>query len=43
MWNLIKMIPNNLQNGNRYKDFETKFMVTKRETWGEEDKLGGWD
>jgi len=33
----------NLQNRNRLKDFETKFMVTKGEMWGERDKLGAWD
>ena len=31
MWNLIKMIQKNLQNGNRLKDLEIKFMVTKGE------------
>ena len=42
MWNLIKMIQKNLQNRNRLKDFETKFMIAKRET-GKGYKLGGWD
>ena len=32
MWNLkVKMIYRNLQNRNRFKDFEAKFMVTKGE------------
>ena len=32
------MTEKNLQNRNRLKDFETKFMVTKGETWGGRDK-----
>ena len=43
MWNLIKVMQKNLQNRNRLKDFEIKLMVTKGETWGRRDKLGGWD
>ena len=37
------MIQKHLQNRNRLKDFETKFMITKGETWGG-DMLrgGGW-
>ena len=31
MCNLIKMLQMNLQNRNRLKDFETKFVVTKWE------------
>ena len=43
MWNpLKKMIQKNLQNRNRLKDFKTKLMVTKAETWGRY-KLAGWD
>ena len=32
---LKKKIQKNLQNRNRLKDFDTKFMVIKGETWGE--------
>ena len=28
-WNLIKMIQKNLENINKLKDFEAKFIVTK--------------
>ena len=31
MWNIIKMIQNNLQNRNKLKDFKTKIMATKGE------------
>ena len=31
-----------LENRNRLEDFETKFIITKGETWGG-DKLKGWD
>ena len=41
MWNLTKMIQKNLQKRNRLKGFENKFVVTKGETWGRKDKLGG--
>ena len=34
------MIQRNLQNRNRLKDFETKLMVTKEETWSCGYKLG---
>ena len=44
MWNLINMIQGNLlQNRNKLKDFKTKFTVTKGETLGRGNKLGGWD
>ena len=33
MRNLIKMIQKNLQNRNRFKDFENKLMVTEGDTW----------
>ena len=36
------MTQKNLQNRKRLKDFETRLMVTKGETWGGH-KLGGWD
>ena len=39
MGKLIKMIQKNLQNRNRLKGFETKFVVTKGEMEG---TLGGW-
>ena len=29
MWNLIKMIQQNLENRNRLKDFKTKLVFTK--------------
>ena len=41
MWNLTKMIQKNLQKRNRLKGFKDKFVVTKGETWGRKDKLGG--
>ena len=43
MWTLIKTIQRDLQNRNRVKDFETKFMVTKGEIWGGRDKFGDLD
>ena len=37
------MLQKNLQKKKK-KDFETKLMVTKGETWGVgRDSLGGWD
>ena len=43
MWNLIKKNDTkNLQNRNRLKDLETKFMAAKGKQKGT-DKLGGWD
>ena len=36
-----KMTQKNLQNRNRLKDFEMKFMVIKGRTWCRRDKLGG--
>ena len=43
MWNLAKNDTKELQNINRLKDFDTKFMITKGEMWGGRGKLGGWD
>ena len=37
------MILKNLQNRNRLKDFETKFVVTKGEMWDGMNKLRGWN
>ena len=37
VWSLIEMIQENLENRNRRKDFETKFMFTK----GEMRRRGG--
>ena len=37
------MIQKNLQNRNRLKDSETKFMVIKGDAWGGRDKSWGWD
>ena len=37
------MIQKNLQNRNRLKNFETKFMIIKGETRGGKVKLGGLD
>ena len=31
-----------LQNRNRHRDIEDKFLVTKAQSWGR-DELGGWD
>ena len=43
MWNLTKMLQKKLQNRNKLKDFETKFMVTKGKMGGKRDELGSWD
>ena len=40
IWDLIKMIQQDIQNRNRLKDFETKLMFNKGEMWQREDKLG---
>ena len=44
MWNLTKDGAKRTQKIETHsKGFETKFMLTKGEKWGEMNKLGGWD